>query len=77
MDAHRIACDACRMRLRLRRPRREPSDRLEDLCCEEQRLLEDWSEGLDPMREGAAEARLEQACERLDQRRSKPPRSPL
>ena len=74
-----VAWDAVPMRLRRRRPERseERPEALEELCCEEQRLLEAWSDGLDPMREGTCEARLEQACERLDQRRSKPPRSPL
>jgi hypothetical protein len=65
----------------LGRRRREDDDqptRLQDLCCEEERMLDGWAdEGLDPMRAAATEARLEQACERLDQRRSKPPRSPL
>ena len=64
------------------RGKRDPEpDRIERLCCEEQRLLEGLGDGFDPMREGMAEARLEQACERLDagaaQRRSNPPRSPL
>lgn len=66
------------MRLPWRRERtEEPSEAIEELCCEEQRLLEAWAEGSDPMREGRCQARLEQACERLDQRRSNPPRSPL
>jgi hypothetical protein len=60
-----------------RRPDDDPPSRLEELCSEEERVLEGWGEGLDPMRTAAAEARLEQACERLDQRRSNPPRSPL
>ncbi|UGS33783.1 hypothetical protein [Capillimicrobium parvum] len=64
----------------MRRSRDPEPDRIERLCCEEQRLLEGMADGFDPMRESRAEARLEQACERLDdtpQRRSKPPRSPL
>jgi len=49
------------------RPERDAEpDRLERLCCEEQRLLDGLVDGFDPMREGMAEARLEQACERLD-----------
>jgi hypothetical protein len=63
--------------LRRRRPDDDPPSRLEELCCEEERVLEGWGEGLDPMRTATSEARLEQACERLDQRRSNPPRSPL
>jgi hypothetical protein len=50
----------------MRRARDPEPDRIERLCCEEQRLLEGLGDGFDPMREGMAEARLEQACERLD-----------
>jgi hypothetical protein len=65
------------MRVRRRRTEDPEPSRLEELCCQEERMLDSWSERLDPMGAAAAEARVEQACERLDQRRSKPPRSPL
>jgi hypothetical protein len=46
--------------------READADRLERLCCEEQRMLEGLGEGMDPMREGMLEAQIERACERLD-----------
>lgn len=73
----RGGCDPVGMRLRRRRHDEPPPTRIEELCCAEERMLDGWGDELDPMREAAAEARLEQACEQLDQRRSKPPRSPL
>jgi hypothetical protein len=62
---------------RARREEDEPPTRLADLCCAEERELDGEAESLDPMRAAAADARLQSACERLDQRRSNPPRSPL